>query len=68
MNELDLLTADEIARLLKVSTQLIYNLSSLKLPVSQRLPSLKIGRLRRFKYEEVLQYFEDRNFENQDPH
>jgi len=58
-----LYTAEELAHILKVSKQFIYNLSTPKLPQSQRLPSLKIGRLRRFKYEEVLKYFNSHNHE-----
>ena len=52
-------TAEELSQLLKVSKQFIYNCASSKLPVSQRLPSIKIGRLKRFRLDEVLKYFED---------
>ena len=64
MKEEHLYTAEEMAQVLKVSKQLLYNLSNPKLPLSQRLPSIRIGRLRRFRYDAVLQYFEDRNYEN----
>ena len=52
-------TAEEIAKILKVSKQWIYNLSNSKLPITNRLPCKKIGRLKRFNIENVLTYFED---------
>ncbi len=52
-------TAEEIAKILKVSKQWIYNLSNSKLPITNRLPCKKIGRLKRFNLEDVLTYFED---------
>ncbi len=52
-------TAEEIAKILKVSKQWIYNLSNSKLPITNRLPCKKIGRLKRFNIEDVLTYFED---------
>ena len=58
-----LCTAEEIARLLKVSKQFVYNLSNPHIPMSRRLPSVKIGRLRRFRYKDVLEYFTDRESE-----
>jgi excisionase family DNA binding protein len=60
MTEHTLYTVQEIAARLKVTPQFIYNLSSVKLPPAQRLPSIRVGRLRRFRFEEVIQYFEDR--------
>jgi excisionase family DNA binding protein len=55
----ELLTAEELAERLKVSKQWIYNLSNPKLPIGIRLPSKKVGRLRRYYYNEVLRYFEE---------
>ena len=54
-----LYTAEEIAQLLRVSKQFIYNLSNMRLPAHRRLPSIKIGRLLRFQYNDVLSYFEN---------
>ena len=62
MGENTLFTAREIAERLKVTPQFIYNLSNSRLPVSQRLPSIKVGRLRRFRFDEVVRYFEDRTY------
>jgi len=62
MSEEKLLTAEELAERLRVSKQFVYNLASLKIPRSQRLPSIKLGRLRRFLFEDVLEYFQDRDF------
>lgn len=56
-------TAEEIAKILKVSKQMIYNLSSSKLPMANRLPYKRIGRLKRFKIDDVLTYFENRCME-----
>jgi len=63
MVEHTLYTAHEIAERLKVTPQFIYNLSNSRLPVSQRLPSIRIGRLRRFRFEDVVRYFEDRTYD-----
>ncbi len=52
-------TAEEIAKILKVSKQWIYNLSNSKLPITNRLPYKRIGRLKRFNIDDVLVYFED---------
>ena len=52
-------TAEEIAKILKVSKQWIYNLSNSKLNITKRLPYKKFGRLKRFNIEDVLTYFED---------
>jgi excisionase family DNA binding protein len=57
MDEKKLLTAGEVAEKLRVSRQFIYNLSRPTIPRGQRLPSVKIGRLRRFFFDSVLQYF-----------
>ena len=56
-------TAEEIAKILKVSKQWIYNLSNSKLPITNRLPYKRIGKLKRFKIEDVLEYFEHRCME-----
>ena len=56
-------TAEEIAKILKVSKQWIYNLSNSKLPITTRLPYKRIGRLKRFKIDDVLTYFENRCME-----
>ena len=53
-------TAEEIAKILKVSKQFIYNLSNQKVPITNRLPCKRISRLKRFKIEDVLEYFENR--------
>ena len=53
-------TAEEIAQILKVSKQFIYNISNSKLPITNRLQCKKIGRLKRFKMEDVFEYFENR--------
>ena len=56
-------TAAEISKILKVSKQYIYNISNSKLPITNRLPYKRIGRLKRFKIEDVLEYFENRSME-----
>ena len=56
-------TAEEIAQILKVSKQFIYNISNSKLPITVRLPYKRIGRLKRFKIDDVLEYFENRSME-----
>ncbi len=61
MNDEKFYTAEEIAKILKVSKQWIYNLSNSKIPIASRLPSTKIGRLKRFKIEDVIVYFENQN-------
>ena len=59
-----LCTAEEIAQILKVSKQFVYNLSNPKVPMSRRLPSVRVGRLRRFRLAEVLEYFNNRCIED----
>jgi len=56
--EEQLLTAKQLAERLQVSTQFIHNLSSPRTPESRRLPSKKIGRLRRYEFLRVLEFFE----------
>jgi len=56
-------TAEEIAKILKVSKQWIYNLSNPRVPITKRLPYKKIGRLKRFKIEDVLFFFSHHNQE-----
>ena len=63
MKSCEYFTAEEIARKFKVSKQFIYNLSSPKVPFVNRIPSTKVGRLRRFKLDDVIEYFEDRTLE-----
>ena len=53
----DVYCAEEIAEILKVTPQHIYNLSSPKLPKEIRLPSFKVGRRRRYILSEVIEFF-----------
>jgi excisionase family DNA binding protein len=52
-----LISVKELAERLEVSSQFIYNISSPRMPSHRRLPSIKIGRLRRFNYADVVEYF-----------
>ncbi len=60
VNKEKLYTAEEIASILQVSTQWIYNLSSSQLSITNRLPYISVGRLKRYKIKDVLSFFEDR--------
>jgi len=53
----DVYSAEEIAQILKVTPQHIYNLSSPKLPDEIRIPSFKVGRRRRYILTEVIDFF-----------
>ncbi len=57
MNNNEVFKAEEIAQILKVTPQHIYNLSSPKLPKEIRLPSFKVGRRRRYILTEVIEFF-----------
>jgi excisionase family DNA binding protein len=54
-----LLTFEELAERLKVSKQFLYNLSSPRNPAYRRIPSIKVGKLRRFNYKTVIEYFQN---------
>ncbi len=57
----EIYSAEEIAEILKVTPQHIYNLSSPKLPKEIRLPSFKVGRRRRYILSEVMDFCKSRN-------
>ncbi len=57
----DVYSAEEIARILKVTPQHIYNLSSPKLPEEIRIPSFKVVRRRRYILTEVIDFFKKKS-------
>lgn len=51
MSELQLLTTDEVARLLRISTETVRQLAA-----SRKLPGRKIGRAWRFPHAAIVSY------------
>lgn len=56
-------TAEEIAKILKVNKQWMYNISNFKVLIIKRLPCIKIGKLKRSRIGDVQRHFENYNFE-----
>ncbi|MFW6137633.1 MAG: helix-turn-helix domain-containing protein [Spirochaetota bacterium] len=55
----ELLTVDELANRLKLCKQMIYRLTSKNLPKGRRLPYIQIGRVKRFKLEQVIDFLKN---------
>ena len=56
----DLLSAGTVARILGVSKAYIYELAQTWQPDDLRIPSIRIGRVVRFKATDVERYIEER--------